>query len=209
MKKQQGFTLIEIAVVMVIVGLILGMILKGQEIITNAKIKNIESSFNSIAKAISIYQERYHALPGDDTGAKRFDATITVPSGSNANNGIINGYFDSQTDGDESRLLWLHLRHAGLVSRTFSEDMQRQPFNAFNGLTGVSSDSTKNGAKSKGDNSMPLFVGFTNIPGNVAVVLESRLDDLEEDTGRIRSNQDSYDGDNGTNAVLHNMYFSL
>jgi len=58
MKKRRGFTLVEMSIVIVIVGLLLGMVLKGKEMITNAKIKNIENSFNSLAQAVSIYQER-------------------------------------------------------------------------------------------------------------------------------------------------------
>ncbi len=42
-KKQKGFTLVEIAIVLVIVGLLIGGVLKGQEMITNAKLKRIES----------------------------------------------------------------------------------------------------------------------------------------------------------------------
>ncbi|MDM8558829.1 prepilin-type N-terminal cleavage/methylation domain-containing protein [Candidatus Parabeggiatoa sp. HSG14] len=201
--KIQGFTLIELAIVMVIVSLMLGMVLKGQEIITNAKIKNIENSFNNIAKAISIYKERYHVLPGDDNNAgSKFKDSGGNSIKNGGGDGVIDGDFDSLNNSDESRLVWLHLRHAGLVSRT--EDMQQQPSNAFNGLIGVSSKSSVNGAKH-----LQLFVGFTNIPGNVAVVLESRLDDIGASTGRIRSNKENYDGDNGTHSVFHNIYFSL
>ena len=47
-KQQSGFTLVEIAIVLVIIGLLLGGILKGQEMITQAKIKNIINDFNGI-----------------------------------------------------------------------------------------------------------------------------------------------------------------
>ena len=206
MKKSSGFTFVEIAIVLIIIGLLLGAVLKGQELITNAKIKNLEGNFQSITQAISIYQERYHALPGDDNGAKRFDSSI---ENSNSNNdGKIEGPFNSTIPNDESRLVWLHLRYANLVARNLSQDMQEQPMNVFNGIIGVSSDSNslKNGAK--GDK-IPLFIGFTKIPGNVAVALESRSDDLEADRGRIRSNINNYLGDNSTQKVEHNLYFAL
>ena len=67
MKKQQGFTLVEIAIVMVIIGLLLGGVLKGQEIITNARVKNVENDFNGVTAAIYSYQDRYRAIPGDDS----------------------------------------------------------------------------------------------------------------------------------------------
>src|SRR5436189_6124876 len=64
-----GFTLVEIAIVLVIIGLLLGGILKGQEMITQAKIKNVINDFNGISVAVTSYQDRYRALPGDDGNA--------------------------------------------------------------------------------------------------------------------------------------------
>ncbi|MBI2319897.1 MAG: prepilin-type N-terminal cleavage/methylation domain-containing protein, partial [Betaproteobacteria bacterium] len=66
---QQGFTLVEIAIVLVIIGLLLGGILKGQEMITQAKIKNLINDFNGISAAMYSYQDRYRALPGDEINA--------------------------------------------------------------------------------------------------------------------------------------------
>ena len=68
-KQQKGFTLVEIAIVLVIVGLLIGGVLKGQEMITNAKLKRIESDNAGIAAAMFSYQDRYLQLPGDDSGA--------------------------------------------------------------------------------------------------------------------------------------------
>ena len=65
--KQKGFTLVEIAIVLVIVGLLIGGVLKGQEMITNAKLKRIESDNAGIAAAMFSYQDRYTQLPGDDS----------------------------------------------------------------------------------------------------------------------------------------------
>ena len=68
-KQQQGFTLVEIAIVLVIIGLLLGGILKGQEMITQAKIKNVVADFSGISAAYYGYQDRYRAIPGDDSNA--------------------------------------------------------------------------------------------------------------------------------------------
>ncbi|MGH6631598.1 MAG: prepilin-type N-terminal cleavage/methylation domain-containing protein, partial [Burkholderiales bacterium] len=59
----------EIAIVLVIIGLLLGGILKGQEMITQAKIKNVVADFSGISAAYSGYQDRYRAVPGDDPNA--------------------------------------------------------------------------------------------------------------------------------------------
>ena len=68
-QAQRGFTLVEIAIVLVIIGLLLGGILKGQEMITQAKIKNIVADFSGVSAAYYGYQDRYRAIPGDDPNA--------------------------------------------------------------------------------------------------------------------------------------------
>ncbi len=64
-QKQKGFTLVEIAIVLVIIGLLLGGVLKGQELITNAKIKAVTSDFDNISAAYYSYRDRTGRVPGD------------------------------------------------------------------------------------------------------------------------------------------------
>src|SRR5918992_3324357 len=95
-RKQAGFTLVEIAIVLVIIGLLLGGILKGQEMITQAKIKNVIADVTGVSAAMYGYQDRYRALPGDDKGASRWTgATVSA----NAGNGVIEGTYNSTTAG--------------------------------------------------------------------------------------------------------------
>jgi len=90
--QQKGFTLVEIAIVLVIIGLLLGGILKGQEMITQAKIKNIISDFSGISAAFHGYQDRYRALPGDDAGAAaRWAAAPAATAGDG--NGVVAGTY--------------------------------------------------------------------------------------------------------------------
>jgi prepilin-type N-terminal cleavage/methylation domain-containing protein len=202
--KQQGFTLVEIALVIVILGLLVGGFLKGREFIKQAQIKNLESTFESVAKAIYTYQERYQALPGDDTGAKRFAGDPTI-NGINIivpdeKNGKIAGKFDTRDNNEESRLAWLHLRCARFIPKTFVETMQEaetewqeQPRNVFNGIIGVSNDldlNNNNGLEDE-EKGLKLFIGFTNIPGDVAEILDSTQDDGLAASGRVISNQDN------------------
>jgi prepilin-type N-terminal cleavage/methylation domain-containing protein len=68
-KHQRGFTLIEIAIVLVIIGLLLGGVLKGQELIYNQKIKSTYDNYRNYTAAMYGYQDRYRAIPGDDANA--------------------------------------------------------------------------------------------------------------------------------------------
>src|SRR6267378_4350238 len=78
MKKTQGFTLVEIAIVLVIIGLLLGGILKGQEMITQAKIKNVIADFSGISAACRGYVDRHKKIPGDDPCAGTTNSAITA-----------------------------------------------------------------------------------------------------------------------------------
>src|SRR5881396_1316033 len=87
---EMGFTLVEIAIVLVIIGLLLGGILKGQEMITQAKIKNIVNDFNGTV-AVTSYQDRYRAIPGDDRNAT-VRWTVQNPASGNGD-GVIAGKY--------------------------------------------------------------------------------------------------------------------
>ena len=68
-RRQRGFTLVEIAIVLVIVGLLLAGVLKGQELIENSKIKSIAKDMDSMVAAVQSYRDRYQGLPGDSATA--------------------------------------------------------------------------------------------------------------------------------------------
>jgi prepilin-type N-terminal cleavage/methylation domain-containing protein len=192
MQQQAGFTLVEIAIVLVIIGLLLTGVMKGQEIITNAKAKNIENSFKQVSAAIYTYQDRYFALPGDDKKATRFGASIKTGN----RNGKIEGDFDSATETKESNLIWLHLRNAGLIAG--NKDDYTQPNNALGGIIGVSSENIVN---IKG-----TFIGFSNIPGKVATIIEAHMDDGMTKSGSIQAEptDDVYkDGE------IYTLYFAM
>ncbi len=184
--KQKGFTLVEIAIVLVIVGLLIGGVLKGQEMITNAKLKRIESDNAGIAAAMFSYQDRYLQLPGDDSQA---GSRFTIYNGNEDNvegdgSGTIDGAWNAATSGDvtaantdpETNLFFAHLRAAGLIPGGGIDDTK--PTNAYGGQIGV-----QDGAL----NISGHVTVFGTIEGPIARIIEARLDDGDGTTGRVQS----------------------
>ncbi len=66
-RNQKGFTLVEIAIVLVIIGLLLGGVLKGQEMIESSRIKSVVGDLNGVSAAYNTYFDRFRAIPGDET----------------------------------------------------------------------------------------------------------------------------------------------
>ncbi|MDJ0812371.1 MAG: prepilin-type N-terminal cleavage/methylation domain-containing protein [Woeseiaceae bacterium] len=183
-RKQSGFTLVEIAIVLVIIGLLIGGVLKGREMITNAKIKRIENDFGGVSAAIFAYQDRYGVLPGDDPAASsRFSGDWRGSDNGNGN-GNISGGWNSTNNGDESRKLWKHLRGAGLIAGPVdnTDASYQQPSNSFGGNIGID----LNLYNLSGHN-----IVFGEIPGDIAQILEARGDDNDPSTGSIQSHSSS------------------
>lgn len=64
-RSQAGFTLVELAIVMIIIGLLIGGILKGQELIQNAQVTATASQVKAIEAALNTFTDSYNAMPGD------------------------------------------------------------------------------------------------------------------------------------------------
>jgi len=88
-KGQQGFTLIEMAIVLVIIGLILGMVFKGRELIASAKVKSANAAYNKVVAGTNIYLDRYGVYPGDGCEAGDTTPQDCLGKGVGAYNGIV------------------------------------------------------------------------------------------------------------------------
>lgn len=111
-KKQAGFSLIELAVVLIIMGLLIGGILKGRELIESARLKRAVAQLNEYRLAATTFMDKYDALPGDFSKAH----DLIHPSLRNGNgNTIIEGA--GLAPGSEALAFWSHLAGAGLIGR--------------------------------------------------------------------------------------------
>lgn len=190
MKRQAGFTLVEIAIVLVVIGLLLGGVLKGQELILNSQIRNAINEFNNVASARFTYQDRYRQIPGDDPTA------LLVAGTGGRWAGVTNGDGDRTIDGDwnsavtsptEANYFWQHLRNDNLVSgaRTGDESLQL-PRNAFDGDIGV-----QEGAFTTTPTIPGSVICQSNVPGKAAAIIDTRIDDdpgdgTASDTGSLQ-----------------------
>ena len=183
MKKQSGFTLIELAIVLVIIGLLLGGVLKGQELINSAKVKNMATDFKNVQVYIYGYQDKFKALPGDDGQVATHLKGATVATTGTVSNGVIQGDWDSETGTDESVLFWQHVRLANLASGPTTVDANFYPKNADGGRFGVQSIS---GFTSVTNMSGTYVACSRGILGKFAKQLDVSLDDGDGSKGSVR-----------------------
>jgi len=190
-RKQQGFTLVEIAIVLVIIGLLLGGVLKGQELINSAKVKNLINDFRATSTFVYSYQDRFRAIPGDDAAAVAHVAasaaatTHTTGAASGATgDGRINGAWNNAaTTTEEAYRFWEQVRLAGLAAgSTTIGGADYIPRNADGGVIGITGDRVLTTTVWNAT----FFVCSDNIQGRYARQIDATIDDGVTDTGSIR-----------------------
>ena len=189
--KQTGFTLVEIAIVLVIIGLLLGGILKGQELINSARVRNLADMNSGIQAAYYGFIDRYRHVAGDWLATEATVAigqTINLPTlgAADENNGRIDN------DLEEAAAAWEQLSKAGFIQGAYdpaaapaddSAYIAFAPINAFNGAVTL----TRNADYSDpaASDRLNLHLGI-NIPVNISRELDVKVDDGRPLTGILR-----------------------
>lgn len=191
LRRQSGFTLVEMAIVLVIIGLLLGGILKGQELITSARVRNVADQNSGVQAAYYGFIDRYRQVPGDWGQANAAKAIPGVLTGGNAD-GRLNAV--SGNDWTEALALWEHLSKSHFIQGNYvggsaqptQDETDKAPRNAFNGFLMLfrSSDYYDPGGSTPSEQ-LNLVLG-AGIPVNVLAELDRKIDDGLPQTGVLR-----------------------
>jgi|GEM_PF-2208399 len=173
LKSIQGFSVLEMTLVLGVIGILIAAALGAKPMIMNAKATRTVGDLQMYQASFQMYTENYGFMPGDDKYAgDRFDmAGVTGPNG--------NG--DGSIEGDEDRV-WQHMRAAGFVKG--HPDNDTGPANSFGGVFFFREKAFANGLKG-------IVLCVNKVPGDVASIIDNKLDDGTPDTGSVMSAEDS------------------
>lgn len=171
-RKQHGLTLIEISIAMAIIGLLITLTIKGRELVENSRAKSLANDFRDIQVALFGYQDRFHALPGDDPTASENLSPSPAPIQNGNGNLRIEG--DLNTYLSESFFLWQHVRLAGFLQGVANAEASGYvPLNTSGGSLGVTDVSNAPITGMSGG----YIICSDNISGRLVKQLDMMLDD--------------------------------
>lgn len=200
MKKQKmnrGVTLVEIAIVLVIIGLLLGGILKGQELINNAKVRAITDRQNSLKVAWFAFLDRYQNIAGDYVNANKTvpGANSVARSDAAAGNGFV--------EESESPLVFQQLTGAGYLrcpqctaTVVTTPSSQNSLQNTYGGVMAIFTDEYYYSSPGTDKPGRLLIHTGGRIPSNIISEVDRKLDDGIPNRGDVVYNE--YDAQGAT-----------
>lgn len=123
--NKQAFSLIELSIVLVILGLLVGGVLAGQSLIRAAELRSVTAAIQNYTAAMFSFRDKYFQMPGDMNNARSFWPACTDHTNNNCN-GDGDGIMDNSascSDGVQSvenNRAWQHLQLAGLIEGEYS-----------------------------------------------------------------------------------------
>lgn len=199
-KPEKGFTLVEIAVVLVIIGLLLGGILQGRQLIASGRVQSLADQQAGIQAAYFAFVDRYRATPGDMPAGQATDAigeTVTLggdPARSGGNGRLEDPGADNWT---ELNGVWEQLSRSGFIKGSYPgkpaggvdpasspPTADHAPANTFGGVLILAFHDGFAGAGTA--DRLVLHLG-QNVPVDIARELDVKLDDGRPETGSLRN----------------------
>ena len=177
--NRKGFTLVELSIVLVIIGLLIGGVLKGKAMIDNAKQKRVRADIDGIVAATYNYQDKFGYLPGDDpTDISAAPLSVTGCTGGNGD-----GLFSNVT---EDTCAWRAIIAAGFVAgdKTKTTETLVAKRSPYGGRYLFRYGNNINSSGISGN-----YIYVENIPLEVIYSLDRKYDDGVYNTGEITSNR--------------------
>lgn len=187
MQKQRGFTLIEIAIVLVIIGLLVGGVLKGQELIRSAQVRKAISNMDELKTAVFGFQDRFRALPGDMSNAATLVANGAVNCTWACNNGLIQPWRNTS-------LVTNNLSASNFYSGPFNTAETNAAPNSTNALANpwggamfIAYWNQFNVAGARSTSSVNGVYTGGSVPSTVLAEIDRKIDDGNSGTGSFRA----------------------
>lgn len=186
-----GFTLVELAIALMVIGLLIGGVLKGQELIENARLTRIVTDLNGFDTAVMIFRNSYNALPGDMKNPQRLPNCSTAPCSTVVATNTGNGRIDTYA---ESANFWQHLDRAGMlhnVNTDTSDHFYASPQSPIGGHYQVYYVNTTNPAEPD-DPWLHRYMindpatSYARIGAKRAAQIDMKIDDGKPLTGKTR-----------------------
>lgn len=174
-RPQSGFTVVEVALVMMLFALLAGVVLAANELILSARARALSTDLDAYRTAYFGFLDRYRAMPGDMGTAIRDIRGVTI-------NGNGDGRIEAAGGLDEPAMAWDHLLRAGYLQGRYRTGDRPAPVNVFGAPARVETGNRFAGGGAARHN----FNTGNLVPASVLAEIDRKLDDGFATTGAVR-----------------------